>query len=246
MSIEYPYSEDKAFEEASKMKEKIDSGEAKSYNEAEKLMDQNKMEGKTENEKVITKAEIDDAVNFARSQYEEGLIDEKELNNILRVHHDLNDPSLKGKIMPQKDADLIEKWVNKNIIEKTEKKRKADTRRFLREKFGPEILNEIEGYSREIDMAIKSHVANAKNPEEAKKLVNLWGDFVENLFVRIVDGRYRNNPRQGREKVEAILKVANAFLLTEYGTGRRRRRGETPELTQQEEDEVKKIIDSIK
>lgn len=241
MSIENHYSEDKAFEEASKMKEKIDSGKAKSYEEAEQSINQEQSE-----HKWCTKAEIDDAVNFARSRYENGLIDGKELNDILDVYHRINDPNMKGKLVPQKEVDLIEKWVSMNTIEKGEEKRNADRRRSLREKFGPEILDEIESYTRELDYTIKSHIGKANNVEEAKKLVNLWGDFIENSFTRLHDARYINDPERGQTKVEAILKLANAFLLTEYGMGRRRRRGESQELNQQERDEIKKIIDDIK
>ncbi|NCO25006.1 hypothetical protein GW901_00565 [Candidatus Parcubacteria bacterium] len=249
-NLSNPYSEDEAFEEASEMKKKIETGKATSYGEAEQLVNQEK----TENEEVTTKAEIDDAVNFARSQYEEGLIDEKELDDVLNLHRNLNDSRMKEKALSQRDGDLLEKWLSLNIAEKMRKEREAEYRRDFRKKFNPEMLDKVEGGIREIESTIKRHIGNAGSIEEAKKLVNLWGDFIENSWVRITDGRYVNDPRRGREKVEAILKLANAFLLTEAVRGERFRRNKEIELSpekrekieEEEKKEIKKIIDDIK
>jgi|GEM_PF-1520703 len=53
MSIENPHSEDEAFQETFEMKAKIQSGKANSYEEAERLVDRDKIEEKTETENEL-------------------------------------------------------------------------------------------------------------------------------------------------------------------------------------------------
>lgn len=91
------------------------------------------------------------------------------------------------------------------------KERDEELRRVIEKGFGKETLETAEHISHRIlDKAIKMHLLEKENPEEAKKTLEIWEKFADRIYQRLTSVNLRNP-----EMVETVLKMTTALVQPE-------------------------------
>jgi hypothetical protein len=213
----YPLTEEQAMEEASQMKQKIESGEAKTYNEAEKLVEEERVKEKQVEEKQVFS--VEDIKKYAedlKKKVEEAKIQkDKDIEKKLLDRETLikeaenNDKLLKeaqgvldyftsvDKLGGIKDPEDIKRFEEiKNTVDKLEKRQKDIDAQIAAMENNPEILGKIQEEAKKEDIERLAEEEIKKAREQFYSQIDQLVRDIEILeekkvFVTIEENYYR-------------------------------------------------------